>query len=226
MSATLVDGVQSLKIEALSRGSLFSVTTGTGNARSSKFIFAAISPEKYGVAVLTRSSCIPRHYALCKLFGSVSQKGLEPGVISVGSAMYLHDNADISASIIKTRPVTGIWMLPSQSHGEVVIRKAEECFANAIEEIIKKEFPDYRQDAIREIIGRFGNSAGKSAALGALKRASAENGKLGNAIEVMEQYWHRFWAIEFSEIAGDPSTQLNGSRWKGFYGDIGIPSPV
>jgi hypothetical protein len=101
----------------------------------------------------------------------------------------------------------------------------DESFVATVDGIIKKEFPDDRYSRISEMIGLFGNPGGKSAALSALLRAMNTNtagNKLGVALETMQEYWHRFWESEHPDIAGDPVTALNESRWRMFDTDRDI----
>ncbi len=222
--STPVKEVEALSVESLTKGAMFSVTTGTGNTRGSKYLFVVTNPERSNIAVFTKSACIPDRYGLCRLMGSKSDSGLVSGAIAVGSVMYMRDNGDVSGGIIQTRPITGIWMLRSEAwreawYADFVIRKAEKCFAATVDGIIKKEFPDDRYSRISEMIRLFGNPGGKSAALSALLRAMNTNtagNKLGVALETMQEYWHRFWEPEYPDIAGDPITALNESRWSAF----------
>lgn len=226
MPASLVIGLKSLKVNKLPAGTMFSVTTGNGNTRGSKYLFVATSPGRHDAAVFSKSVSIPVRYTLCRIMGSLTEDNLVPGAVSVGSSMYIRDHADVSGDVIQTRPVTGIWMIPLQVHSEMIVCKAERSFAAAIEGVIRKEFSDDRQSCIREMVNNFRNAAGKSAALGALVRGNnsiiASGNKLGAAMEVMQQYWGRYWEAEFPEVAGDPITDLNESRWKDFDQDRDI----
>jgi len=229
MAASLVKGVDSLRVDTLSKGTMFSVTTGAGNTKGSKYLFAMTDSGRHSAAIFTRSSTVPTRYALCRIMGSTSEEGVSPGVIAVGSNMHIRDHGDISdgiVGIIQTRPVTGIWMFDTQPHADSIVRRAEKCFAAAIEAVIVKEFSNDRHDSIRDMVSKFGNAAGKSAALGALVRGNnsviGSGNKLGAAMEVLLQYWHRFWEVEFPEIAGDPITDLNESRWNMFDSDRDI----
>ncbi|HUX36234.1 MAG TPA: hypothetical protein VMV71_04415 [Candidatus Paceibacterota bacterium] len=116
-----------------------------------------------------------------------------------------------------------IWVLPERDYGEDdIVAASGENFDAVAEKIIKKEFSTDRQPLIHELVGNFGNPAGKSAALAELLAANTSNhsgNKLGVALEVLQKYWHRFWSIEFPEIAGNPETAMNRSRWKMFNED-------
>lgn len=220
MAASLIDGLKSLNVNELPAGAMFVVTTGTGIARGSKYVFVATNPGRHDAAVLSKSSAIPTRYTLGRILGSVVDGKLTLGIISVGERIFMRDHADISGSVIQTRPVSGIWMVDkAEVHAKAIVQKAEEYFAAAIDGIIRKEFPNDRYSCIAEMIARFGNPAGKSAALGALLRATISNladNKLGAAMETLQLYWHRFWAAEFPEAAGDPDAPLNEGRWTMF----------
>lgn len=217
MSTSLVEKVETLNVELLKKNAMFSVTTGIGNTKGPKYLFVVTNPERGNVAVFTKDSSIPDRYALCKLVSCA---------IDVKSVMCMRDNGDIFGGIIQAGPVTGIWMLCFEArYADFVVHKAEKCFAATVEGIIKKEFPDDRYSRISEIIGRFGNPAGKSAALSALLRAMNTNtagNKLGVALETMQEYWYRFWEAEYPDTAGDPITELNESRWSMFDTDRDI----
>lgn len=94
-----------------------------------------------------------------------------------------------------------------------------------LKKIIKDEFPCDKQEWIREMVGRFGNTAGKSVVLGVLHQAQ-KYGKMEEAVRLLERDWQEHWFFQPPYAAGDPEFMpLNAHRWDALYRELGVPLP-
>jgi len=222
-----------IDIKTQQRGMMFDVVTG-----HTKYTIVVVDPEKQEIAMVTDNPEIPGTDLWCLMGAGWGGSMMKIGFIVVGAQMRMRR---LSGGLIETSPVKSFSLRDEPEEAKRIIDKAESRrpqfmteeeereydaqFAEAIERIIAKEFPVDKQEWIREMIGRFGNTSTKGVVLGVLSQAQ-KYGRFDKAQQLLERDWKRHWYYQPPQVAGDPEFMpLNAHRWDALYRELDIPLP-
>lgn len=223
----------SINIENQQKGTMFDVVSG-----HTKYTIVVVDPEKQEVAMVTDNPKIPGTDLWYLMGAGWGGSMMKIGFIVVGAQMRMRR---LSGGVIETSPVKSFSLRNEPEAAKIIVDEAESRrprvmteqeerdndiqFAEAVEKIITKEFPEDKQEWIREMVGRFGNIPAKGVILGVLSQA-LKYGRFDKAQQLLERDWEEHWLYQPPFAAGDPEFMpLNAHRWDALYQELGIPLP-
>ncbi len=223
----------SINITTQQKGTMFDITSG-----HTKYTIVVVVPEKQEVAMITDNPNIKGTDIWYLMGAGWGGSMMKIGYIVIGAQMRMRR---LSGGLIETSPIKSFSLRDEPEEAKRIMDEAESRrphvmteeeerdynakFAEAIEKIIAKEFPSDKQEWIREMVGRFGNTPAKGVVLGILSQAQ-KHGKLDEAQRLLERDWEKNWCFQPPSVAGDPEIMpLNAHRWNALYNELGIPLP-